>query len=285
MDFNFDFPTFLVLLTLFTFIFWIIDRVRTKKQKSLAHSSHTTLTKEQLKELSVISEEESFSWIKTFAEAFPVVLIVLILRSFVFEPFRIPSGSMLPTLLVGDFIVVNKFNYGLRTPIGNVKFFEIGEPKRGDVIVFKHPTEGVEYIKRVIGIPGDKVEYKNKRIWVNGKVADYQKQDVFLDEGRPHNVFKEVWPKGSAQGDDDYFSHHMMLNGRIYTQHPQQWVVPEGQYFCLGDNRDNSKDSRYWGFVPEDKIIGRAFGIWMSWNSDASSWFPVNWKRIGRAIH
>lgn len=280
---DFDFPTILVLLTLFTGVFWIIDVFRSKKDKDVTQSGSTSLTKQQLEELAAIDGEGNFSWIKTFAEAFPVILIVLLLRSFIVEPFRIPSGSMMPTLLVGDFIVVNKFNYGLRTPIGNVKFFDIGEPKRGDVIVFKHPTEGIEYIKRVIGIPGDKIVYKDKQIWVNGKMAEYEKGEVFIDEGRPHNVFEEKWPKNSEDSEDS-FDHLMMTNKRVPAGPSKSWTVPEGQYFCLGDNRDNSKDSRYWGMVPDDKIIGRAFGIWMSWDGRSSDLIPINWSRIGNKI-
>lgn len=280
---DFDFPTILVVLTAITGLFWVYDKLQTKKLNASTSSSSSSLTPEQLKELSIV-KDDGFSLVKTLAEAFPVILIVLILRSFVIEPFRIPSGSMLPTLEVGDFIVVNKYAYGLRLPITNTKFFAIGEPKRGDVMVFNHPVEGRYYIKRIVGIPGDVIQYKNKQLFINGQAADYIKGEIYFDEGRAVRMFDEHWPAGKQATSEDGFTHKVLFNDKIRPARTQEWVVPAGHYFGLGDNRDNSNDSRYWGFIPDTHVVGKAFGIWMNWNSKDNGPVPIKWQRIGNGI-
>jgi len=193
---------------------------------------------------------------------FPVVLIVLLLRSFLFEPFRIPSGSMMPTLLVGDFILVNKFSYGMRLPVLNTKIVEFGEPKRGDIVVFRFPKQPtVDYIKRVIGLPGDRIAYFDKKLTVNGQPT----QQVSL--GRYQGVGQGVDMTGAEQFVEDLtgVEHSILIRHGVNTVE-DVFVVPPGHYFVMGDNRDNSNDSRYWGFVPEGNLVGRAFFIWMNWD-------------------
>ncbi|MBI4357630.1 MAG: signal peptidase I [Gammaproteobacteria bacterium] len=211
---------------------------------------------------------------------FPVIVIVLVLRSFVIEPFRIPSGSMLPTLLVGDFIVVNKFVYGLRLPVIHTQFFKMGAPRRGDVMVFRHPKDKVDYIKRVIGLPGDVVHYENKQLMINHKAATYEKKNVFLDQGKVLTLLEEKWENSPG----DFFSHAVILDKNLPSSFSEEWVIPSGQYFVLGDNRDNSNDSRFWGMVPEDHVVGKAFGIWMNWSPEGNGLIPIRWSRIGHSI-
>ncbi|MDA8632022.1 signal peptidase I [Litoricolaceae bacterium] len=191
---------------------------------------------------------------------FPVLFLVLILRSFLFEPFQIPSGSMLPTLKIGDFILVNKFDYGLRLPVLGQTIVEFGEPKRGDVMVFKYPEDTrINFIKRVVGIPGDTVEYRNKVVYVNGEA---QTLTVMALDGSV--MMPALTEEASEQlGDREYRIWRRMTQGRNFG--PIQ--IPEGQYFVMGDNRDNSNDSRVWGFVDDSLIVGRAFAVWMHWES------------------
>ncbi|HHH38809.1 MAG TPA: signal peptidase I, partial [Sedimenticola sp.] len=218
---------------------------------------------------------------------FPIILIVLLLRSFLVEPFRIPSGSMMPTLLVGDFILVNKFAYGIRLPVLNRKVIELGEPARGDVVVFRYPRNpSVDYIKRVVGLPGDTIGYRDKILYVNGEPQKQTPVGIYTGVGsgaRETGVLDRIEHLGEVD-------HHILINPRapdfgfgcqVLMQGPVR--VPEGHYFAMGDNRDNSNDSRCWGFVPEQNLVGKAFGIWMSWDSNRSG-FPVEWERIGRGI-
>lgn len=209
---------------------------------------------------------------------FPVILIVFVLRSFILEPFRIPSGSMLPSLYVGDFILVNKFIYGIRLPIIDKKIIDVSEPERGDVMVFRFPhDESINYIKRVVGLPGDQIEYKDKQLIINGEViAQTRADDAILQDigaSRPsigHYMEKLDHANHSILRDSDKPSTNMRFS------------VPEGHYFVMGDNRDYSNDSRYWGFVPEENIIGEAIFIWFSW--DSANGGGVNWPRIGDTI-
>ena len=191
---------------------------------------------------------------------FPVLFLVLILRSFLFEPFQIPSGSMLPTLKIGDFILVNKFDYGLRLPVLGQTIVEFGEPRRGDVMVFKYPEDTrINFIKRVVGIAGDTVEYRNKVVYVNGEV---QTLTVMAPDGSV--MMPALTEEASEQlGDREHRIWRRMTQGRNFG--PIQ--IPEGQYFVMGDNRDNSNDSRVWGFVDDSLIVGRAFAVWMHWES------------------
>jgi signal peptidase I len=222
-------------------------------------------------------------WLDWTAGLFPVIITVFLLRSFLFEPFKIPSGSMIPTLLVGDLILVNKFTYGLRLPVLNIKITEGNKPQRGDVMVFRYPPKpSLDYIKRVVGVPGDTVAYLNKRLTINGKVQPTKAVPEFFDEDamRYFKQFEEVLgdkPHGLLNDDDrpafvpgaEKFPGH---EGCSYTIEGVTCKVPEGQYFMMGDNRDNSMDSRYWGFVPERNIVGKAIFVWMNFS---------NPKRIG----
>ena len=189
---------------------------------------------------------------------FPVLFLVLMLRSFLFEPFQIPSGSMLPTLKIGDFILVNKFDYGLRLPVLGDTVFEVGGPKRGDVMVFKYPEDPrINFIKRVVGIPGDTVEYRNKVVYVNGEA---QTLAPVVPNGSL--VIPPLTEEVTERLDDrEHRIWRRMTQGRDFG--PIQ--IPAGQYFVMGDNRDNSNDSRVWGFVDDSLIVGRAFAVWMHW--------------------
>ncbi len=227
------------------------------------------------------------TWIEYSGSFFPVIALVFVLRSFLWEPFKIPSSSMVPTLLVGDLILVNKYAYGIRLPIVNKKIIELGNPQRGDVMVFKYPKDpSQDYIKRVIGVPGDKITYENKRLTVNGKPVEYQAMPDYLDDERPvyHKQYMEMLPGKSHRiltmegrptidyGAVDNFPHRENCD---YSYDKFSCIVPEGNYFMMGDNRDNSADSRYWGFVPDQNIVGKAILIWMNFG---------NLKRIG-GIH
>jgi signal peptidase I len=216
-------------------------------------------------------------WVEWGAGFFPVILIVFVLRSFLFEPFKIPSGSMIPTLLVGDFILVNKFTYGIRLPVINQKIIDINLPARGDVMVFRYPEDpSLDYIKRVVGLPGDTVAYQNKKLTINDKVVEMKKIDDYRHPERMYFSEQFVAQLGEVE--------HKLLNDtdapafvpdasrfpyRENCTYNAQGVickVPPGHYFMMGDNRDNSRDSRAWGFVPEQNIVGKAFFIWMNFS-------------------
>jgi signal peptidase I len=195
---------------------------------------------------------------------FPVVLIVLILRSFLFEPFRIPSGSMMPTLLIGDFILVNKFSYGVRLPVLNTKIIEYGEPQRGDIVVFRFPKQpSVDYIKRVIGLPGDRIAYFDKKLYINGQPAPQVSLGSYHGVGQGSNMSGSELLTENLSG----IEHAILIHHGAGTVE-DVFVVPQGQYFVMGDNRDNSNDSRYWGTVPEGNLVGKAVLIWMNWDLD-----------------
>ncbi len=216
-------------------------------------------------------------WIEYPKSFFPVILIVFTLRSFLVEPFKIPSGSMIPTLLVGDFILVNKFTYGIRLPVINKKIIEMNLPERGDVMVFRYPEDpSVDYIKRVVGLPGDKVAYQNKRLTINGRevpvreVADYLLKDKiqFLKQymetlGKTeHAILVDAGEPASLP----YVKQFPLRENCIYNNNGVTCTVPPGHFFMMGDNRDNSSDSRVWGFVPEANIVGKAFFIWFNFS-------------------
>jgi signal peptidase I len=235
-------------------------------------------------------------WIEYPKSFFPVILIVFLLRSFLVEPFKIPSSSMRPTLEVGDFILVNKFAYGIRLPIVEKKVIETGQPKRGDVMVFRYPNDpSLDYIKRVVGLPGDEVAYREKRLTINGQpvplVPDgtysylegglaFVTTQRFVEDlgGTRHAVAWVPDAPPVRTGGVRAFPGHERC---VYNDSGFVCKVPEGQYLMLGDNRDNSEDSRYWGFVPDDHIRGKAFLIW--WNLDDVT--SLAFERVGRSIH
>ncbi|MDH5547741.1 MAG: signal peptidase I [Gammaproteobacteria bacterium] len=270
---NFDFASLMLIAVVITGIVWLIDIYHwaPKRAVEVARLEASSASEEELEQAAKESLLVEYS--KSF---FPVILIVLLLRSFLVEPFRIPSGSMIPTLRVGDFILVNKFSYGVRLPVINTKFLDTGLPQRGDVVVFRFPKDpSVDYIKRVIGLPGDRVEYRNKVLYVNGQRIEHKDMGPFIgNSGLPIPglaVLNETL---------DGVSHTIMhesgkpvFNGSV--------LVPEGHYFVMGDNRDNSNDSRFWGTVPEENLVGRAFMIWMNWNFDEGG---IEWSRIGNSI-
>lgn len=249
-----DFSRILVVATALSGLIWALDLAWLRRRRA-----------EQSREPVVVEYARSF---------FPILLLVLVVRSFLFEPFRIPSSSMVPTLLVGDFIFVNKYVYGLRLPVTNTKIVDIGAPRRGDVIVFRLPSEpSTNYIKRLVGLPGDTIRYANKRIYVNDQPVPVTAEGVYDGEGQSGAmVLRE------RLGDVE---HRILL---IPGQHSLEgtFVVPPGHFFMMGDNRDNSRDSRYEGvgFIPEDHIVGRAVRIWMNWD------FPglPKWSRIGGEV-
>jgi signal peptidase I len=224
------------------------------------------------------------TWIEYSGSFFPVIALVFVLRSFLWEPFKIPSSSMVPTLLVGDLILVNKYAYGIRLPVINKKIIEVADPQRGDVMVFKYPKDmSQDYIKRVIGVPGDKITYENKRLTVNGKPVAYLPMDDYLDDERPiyHKQYVEKLPNvthrilnmdGKNPLDLGAVENFPNREACVYSYDKFTCIVPEGNYFMMGDNRDNSADSRYWGFVPDKNIVGKAFLVWMNFG---------NLKRIG----
>ena len=224
------------------------------------------------------------TWVEYSGSFFPVIAAVFFLRSFLWEPFKIPSSSMVPTLLVGDLILVNKYTYGIRLPIINKKVISLNDPQRGDVMVFKYPKDmSQDYIKRVVGVPGDKITYENKRLSVNGVPVQYTALDDYLDDERPvyHKQLVEKLPgsehrilntEPARSFNLDSVENFPQREACDYSYDKFTCTVPAGNYFMMGDNRDNSADSRYWGFVPDKNIVGKAFLVWMNFGDP---------KRIG----
>jgi len=273
---NFDFPALLVGATLFTGLAWALDAAVLAPQRRRKAASLVQGGAAQDSDQVAITLKEP-TWVEYCKSFFPVILAVLLLRSFLVEPFRIPSGSMMPTLLVGDFILVNKYAYGIRLPVLNTKIIDIGEPERGDVVVFRYPKDpSVDYIKRVIGLPGDTIRYANKVVYVNGQPAGQVPSGVYLGKGS--GVSMSGASKRREQLGD--LQHDILVMPR--TPGVQgQYMVGEDEYFVMGDNRDNSNDSRYWGTVPEENLVGKAFRIWMNWDSANGG---IDWDRIGMKI-
>jgi len=252
-----SFPALMVTFVILTGIIWLIDSIFWAKQRS----------KDQKEPLAV-------EYARSF---FPIILVVLVIRSFIAEPFRIPSGSMLPTLHVGDFILVNKFAYGIRLPVLNSKVLETGEPERGDVVVFRYPKNPqVDYIKRVIGLPGDTIGYFNKTVYINGEKVDQEVKD------KSSELFSLVPARNELRFEALDGAGHEILVDPDRRLVEGEAVVPEGEYFVMGDNRDNSNDSRFWGTVPEANLVGEAFFIWMSWDWNSGG---IVWDRLGNSIN
>lgn len=257
---DFDFSFFLLVSTVITGIIW---------------GGYLLLLKSKGETFS----EENEPWLVEYARSFfPVMLLVLVLRSFIAEPFRIPSGSMMPTLLVGDFILVNKFTYGIRLPVFNNKIIELNKPQRGDIVVFRYPKDPtVDYIKRVIGLPGDKIEYSDKKLTIN----DQPIEQKLL--GSYQGIGQGVEMDGAEQLLENLqtVNHDILIRPDAHSVE-FAYTVPQGQYFVMGDNRDNSNDSRYWGFVPEANLVGKAFFIWMNWDWQAHG---IGFERIATVLH
>jgi signal peptidase I len=263
-----DFAAILVALTALTGVIWALDRLFLAKRRR---------ERNQAKEPAAVEYARSL---------FPVILIVLLVRSFIAEPFRIPSSSMMPTLLIGDFILVNKFAYGLRLPVAHTKLVSIGDPGRGDVVVFRFPgrgeddpARGVDYIKRIVGLPGDHIAYRNNSIFVNGEPVPHRPDGRYIGEGSGRDMTGARVVRETL-GDHE---HDILLRDNIppFMRGEGAWTVPAGHYFVMGDNRDNSEDSRFWGFLPERNLVGKAFVIWMNFDGRAGG---VNFSRIGSTI-
>ena len=293
-----NFSLLLFLLTVVTFGYWLAERLRFKPAREAAAANlerqdaarRAELARQGIEKVDGDVQEAKATllmqpwWLDWTAGLFPVILIVFLLRSFLFEPFKIPSGSMVPTLLVGDLILVNKFTYGLRLPVIHTKITQGNTPQRGDVMVFRYPVDPrQDYIKRVVGIPGDEVSYVNQTLHINGQKVPTTAQPEFYDADSlrmspqfseklgavEHNILVE--PRRQAYYGPDPKPFPMNENCR-YSAEGVTCKVPPGHYFMMGDNRDNSQDSRFWGFVPDENIVGRAFFVWMNFG---------NLKRIG----
>jgi len=269
---NVDFTAILAVLSIVTGTIWGAFVLYKKINKSSAQDTPE-------RQISVESDKQDKDKPRTepllveFSRfLFPVFLIVLIVRGFLVEPFQIPSGSMLSTLEAGDYILVNKFSYGLRSPLGYYKLLDLGAPDRGDVIVFRYPEDPqIDYIKRVVGVPGDKISYKDKVIYVNDIPVKLKPLGRYAKDSRYLELQEEL---GEVT--------HTILNIPGVNLHPPfEVLVPEHKYFVLGDNRDNSRDSRFWGFVPDENLKGRAFMIWL--HKKEGEW-PSQWSRIGTII-
>ena len=266
-----DFALILTALSAFTGIVWLIDHLMFANKRAL-----------MVKDGEDVVEPVLVDYARSL---FPVLFLVLVLRSFLAEPFRIPSESMMPNLLVGDFILVNKYTYGLRLPVLNTKIFANGEPKRGDVVVFRYPgkseldpEKGADYIKRIIGVPGDTIDVSDDQVRINGQAVAYKPAGVFVGTGAGlddtgADIVQEMLPGKT----------HTILDIPGSPFPPSTWVVPKGEYFAMGDNRDHSADSREWGFFPEHNLVGRAMVIWLN----CEGWFcsdGFDYSRIGDTI-
>ncbi|WP_407715255.1 signal peptidase I [Comamonas testosteroni] len=285
-----NFALLLFLATVVTGVYWLAERFYFWPRRRAAAAALEQAAVERRAELDrmgiaktdvEVSEDAKGRilmqpwWLDWTAGLFPVIAIVFVLRSFLFEPFKIPSGSMIPTLMVGDLILVNKFTYGIRLPVINKKITEGNKPQRGDVMVFRYPPQPtLDYIKRVVGVPGDEVAYINKRLSINGKELPVRDLPDFLDRDvmryfkqfeetlgeQPHRAIVNNDVPAFIQGASNF---EYKENCR-YSVEGVTCKVPEGYYFMMGDNRDNSLDSRYWGFVPDQNIVGKAFFVWMN---------------------
>lgn len=264
-----DFALIITLLTLASGVVWLLDKLLLKPRRRARMAAGET------------QNDEPSKPVEFAASFFPLLLLVLVFRSFLFEPFKIPSGSMLPTLLIGDFIVVSKYSYGLRLPVLNTKILDTGEPERGDVFVFRFPDEPrINYIKRVVGLPGDTITYRNKMLFVNGDPVEQDIVGPWVGEGLNRNI-PGTRPQQRLERLGDV-EHEILIHPSRRAGRDRSWTVPEGHYFAVGDNRDNSRDSREWGFVPEENLVGKAIRIWMHW--DCGSGFCVDFSRIGDRI-
>ena len=292
-----NFSLMLFLATVVTGIYWLAEKFYflPQRQRAVEVLEEGALRRRaELAKLGITQVDDNTSeakmrlymqpwWLDWTAGLFPVIVVVFLLRSFLFEPFKIPSGSMIPTLLVNDLILVNKFHYGVRLPVINTKVLDNNTPQRGDVMVFRYPPKpSLDYIKRVVGVPGDEVSYLNKKLTINGQALVKTALPDFFDEdsmrygrqfeevtgGKRYRILNDEDRPAFIPGAEDF---PFKQNCR-YSSEGVVCKVPEGHYFMMGDNRDNSLDSRYWGFVPDKNIVGKAFFVWMNFG---------NLKRIG----
>ncbi len=266
-----DFPLILVVLTTLTGLICLVDKLffmPGRKARAIAaaraansHVAHIVLPK-------LVEHARSF---------FPVLLIVLIIRSFIVQPYRVPSGSLEPTILPGDFIAVSQFSYGLRLPVIGTKILKIGEPHRGDIVVFPWPANHkFDLVKRTIGLPGDHIVYQNRVLFINGQEAKQTEASLSFDD----EPFGDA-PAMRYEEDLMGVKHQILIRNQGGETWDYDFVVPKGYYFMMGDNRDDSADSRFWGLVPESDLAGKAFMIWMSWDSEKHR---IRWHRIGTLL-
>lgn len=299
------FSIFLVAITFFTGIVWLINKFYLAPQRLVKLEDAESQCEGSLPEEVKDGILAPSGFVDTSVQIFPVIAFVMILRSFIYEPFQIPSDSMMPTLLDGDFILVNKFEYGLRDPVARNKFYENNLPQRGDVVVFKYPVNpNLDYIKRVVGLPGDRIIYRDKVLYIK-KACQAQDTECpnfeqaplkFVERGFYSDGFSELTRYAEQLGD---VNHEILVNENLrervpnyYQQtgtQPDEFVVPKGHYFAIGDNRDNSLDGRFWGFVPEENLVGKAVFIWMSFDFERTeedflpTWIPtgIRFDRLG----
>ena len=287
-----NFSLMLFIATVVTGLYWLAERyyfLPGRRRAAQALETQDQLRRAELGKMGITQVDGDVTearqrlimqpwWLDWTAGLFPVIAVVFLLRSFLFEPFKIPSGSMIPTLLVGDLILVNKFTYGVRLPVINLKVTEGKPPQRGDVMVFRYPPKpSLDYIKRVIGVPGDEVAYLNKRLTINGRPVPTTALPEFFDEDAmryfpqfsealtdvAHRIIVDPARPAMVAGADDF----VFRQNCRYSVEGVVCKVPDGHYFMMGDNRDNSLDSRYWGFVPDRNIVGKAFFIWMNFGN------------------
>jgi signal peptidase I len=292
-----NFSLLLFVLTVVTMVYWLAEKLvfapqRRRRAEAVANEWEAE-QRARGGELNLAARAhvvqphlEQPWWLDWTAGLFPIILVVFLLRSFLFEPFKIPTGSMIPTLLVGDLILVNKYHYGVRLPVLNKKIIHVNDPQRGDVMVFRYPLDpSVDYIKRVVGLPGDEVAYRDKQLFINGeRVQTEALKEEFYEEGdlKYLKQFDEQLGPVKHKILIDPQRNMIPQNGSFpykdncrYSADSMTCKVPEGHYFMMGDNRDNSQDSRYWGFVPDQNIVGKAFFVWMNFGDP---------KRVG-AFH
>lgn len=254
MNLSWSFPLFLTLAMLITGAISLVDLLYLRKKRRQ-------------------QGVEQSKWVEYARSFFPVLLLVWVIRSFVVQPYRVPSGSLLPTVRAGDFIAANQFAYGLRLPVLRYKFFNWGEPKKGDIALFHWPVDrSVIFVKRVIGTPGDHIVYKNKTLYINGQKMEQQPAGEGYDPHRHESTVKKLENLDGIQ-------HSIYIDPAQPAKSPMDVTVPEGHYFMMGDNRDDSDDSRMWGFVADRDLVGKAFIVWFSWDSSS---YSVRWDRIGK---
>ena len=294
---NGNFSLLLFIMTVVTLAYWLAERFHFRPSREAAAAAlevQDAARRQQLGKMGIAQVDGDVAqakhrllaqpwWLDWTAGLFPVILIVFLLRSFLFEPFKIPSGSMIPTLMVGDLILVNKYHYGVRLPVVNKKLIENNNPQRGDVMVFRYPKDtSIDYIKRVVGVPGDEVSYRNQQLYLNGQQVSTSPLPDFFNEETLHVEKQYLEKLGEVEHRilvDRTRQLYLQINENFpfrencrYSAEGVTCKVPPGHYFMMGDNRDNSQDSRFWGFVPDQNIVGKAFFVWMNFSDP---------KRIG----